>query len=301
MRTRGSSTTCSASAPTTCRAASTAGTAPPRAGSGGSLPHPAPLHARPPARAGRPPAGEPRPVALLLLRRLLRAVPARRGSRRDHDEPPALAHGPVRLHRAGRAVLPVADGADRGDGRRSRSSPARASWRTGSLGRREPRGVRRRRRVPAGARRARVRLGDGRRAAPPAARELRAHVALHARRRRRRPGAALAVPAAGGAPARALLHAATLPRVQGPPALGDPPRPGAELRHDARAHRALPAADAARARGALGVHVPGYLAAGGLLVAVSLMLRGRRGGARPTTCARTRPTGSSWWCSSWWR
>ena len=107
---------------------------------------------------------EPRSLALLLLRRLLRAVPARRRPRRDDDEHAPLAHGAVRLHRDLEAVLPLAGDAGRGDARHRARSPARASSPTRCCRRGQPVGVRRAARVPARERGAPVRLGDGRRA-----------------------------------------------------------------------------------------------------------------------------------------
>ena len=65
----------------------------------GAVHLPAKLDALPPDGAGGQAAGQPRAVALLLLRRVLRAVPARGRARRDHDEPAPLADRAVRLHR----------------------------------------------------------------------------------------------------------------------------------------------------------------------------------------------------------
>ncbi len=70
---------------------------------------------------------QPRAVALLLLRRVLRGVPRGARARRDHDEPAALAHQPVRFHRHLPAVLPV--GQDRAGGRHRGGAADRAGVR----------------------------------------------------------------------------------------------------------------------------------------------------------------------------
>jgi ferredoxin len=62
--------------------------------------------------------GDPRALALLLLRRVLGPVPARRRARRDDDEPAALADGAVRLHRHLAALLPLVEGRVARDPRR---------------------------------------------------------------------------------------------------------------------------------------------------------------------------------------
>ena len=76
----------------------------------GAVPLPAKVDALPPDGPGGQAARQPRAVALLLLRRVLRAVPARGRARRDDDEHAPLADRAVRLHRDLAALLPVVEG-----------------------------------------------------------------------------------------------------------------------------------------------------------------------------------------------
>ena len=82
---------------------------------------PAQVHARPPDGHGEEARGQPGALALLLLRRVLRGVPAGGPTGRDHDEPAPLADLALRLHRHRPHVLPAPVDRDR---RRGRGGPA---------------------------------------------------------------------------------------------------------------------------------------------------------------------------------
>ena len=137
---------------------------------------PAPPDARVPAGARGQAQGEPRALAVLLLRRVLGAVSQGGRAGRDHDEHAPLAHGQVRLQRPQRAVLPLARLGDhrhrhRGDPHRHRLRGVR------HLERRQLQRVRRRERLPARPLRPPLRLGDGDRAGAAARHQRAAHVA----------------------------------------------------------------------------------------------------------------------------
>jgi hypothetical protein len=73
----------------------------------GAFPLSAKVDALPADGPGRQAQGRSRALALLLLRRVLRRVPARGRAGRDHDEHAPVAHLPLRLHRYLAAHLQV--------------------------------------------------------------------------------------------------------------------------------------------------------------------------------------------------
>ena len=97
----------------------------------GAVHLPAQVDALPADGAGGQAARQPRAVALLLLRRVLRAVPARGRARRDHDEHAPLADRAVRLHRHLQALLPLLEGRA---GRHPARGPAHRRWASSPTG-----------------------------------------------------------------------------------------------------------------------------------------------------------------------
>ena len=187
-----------------------------------------------------------RALALLLLRRVLGAVPQGGRARRDHDEHAPLAHVQVRLQRPQRAVLPLA-----GAGRSSPSCIAAILTGIGFvlfgiLQRRQLQRLRRRERLPAERTTSTASTGRWRScssscSASTSLRMWRFVMGGSGAGHRlvpRRPAAA-AVP---------LLHAGQVPAVRAQAPVGGPPGAHAELRHHARADHVLPARDAAGPR-----------------------------------------------------
>ena len=194
--------------------------------------------------------GPARSLALLLLRGVLRPVPARRRARRDDDEPAAVAHVALRLDGDIAPVLPLVAlgagaivlvavltaiaftlfGLSQGslasyDGPNAflpSSSIHIFDWALAVV----------LARVPAQQRGPHVVVHDGPR-----------QVLAHERRQ---------LPQQSLDAARPLLHASALQPVRSQGPLADPPRADAELRGHARADHVLPRGDGGRARASTG-------------------------------------------------
>ncbi len=214
----------------------------------------------------------PRAVALLLLRPVLDAVPARRRARRDHDEPAPLADLALRLHRH-LARCSTAPG-------RPSSRPC-FWWRlltgvgflpTGFLPGGDIRLLRRRPGVPAELARPRLRLGHGRRALASCCSSTPSACGGSRSGRNKRParaGLASYVKALYLLP----LHFFTQKRYakcENEAAVGHPPGADAQLRDHAGPDHVLPGTMQAGPDDRLAVHAFGYVASVGLLRDVDL-------------------------------